>query len=900
MSIRSRAVAQVGWLLVFIVGGHVSRAQTAPVVGSLTITRGQGASLTIVAPSAATRVVYWSDPGAGLPAGVTLTATFTEPASPQLTLHFEAIGSAPLATNRLVGIRSSIASIAFKVSLNVVASGGGNPCAVPTVQPLDQSTQAVLVSNVTPGCKVEAWAGGGNGSAPVAQTTAAPGATVARLPLRGRLAPGQIVRALQAPATGTTTTFLGGTRFVEHNYVTSRYDNLRSGWNPGETALTTRTARNLAKVCEHPVDAPIRGQPLYVQDVEIPGKGRHNVVFTATDADSVYAFDADKCTTDKGLWVDAAGNSAPRSLIDAANGERAAAASDLTSRWPPGSVPDCAIMLGITATPVVDRTTNTLYVLGLLIKNNQPIYRLHALDITTGHEQPGSPTVIDGSTVQFRGVSFEPALQGDRAGLLLDRGVLYLGFGSHCDIGAYHGWVVAYDAKLPGTSNFLQQVGVFNTSPTSPGSGVWQAGLGLAADGDGTIHLITGNGPFDATVGNYGNTVLELSLPTSPASKEMAVTQFFTPYDWDSAYNPGDADFGSGGVVLLPPVPPGALTTGPFSHRLMLAGGKVPKGYLIDRDCVGCSGNPDRCKATTGHGCTADDPSMVLQTVAQPNGIVAGPAYYNGPHGTRVFYGYNYSPLAAYDLQGFPSTLTFSEAASDAAPLTSPIVTVSSNGAAPGAGVLWSIFFPGSSATGQALRLYAYDAENLQDNLFSLKPQRSLEVGSWAGSTYLHAENSFSVPTVMNGRVYAGTSDRLVVFAPLFPCAPIIDCNRGVALVCRRGDYDLVLERAEGKRWRTVTEPPSRTVGNSVFLFDYAPGGRERYRVCLRNEPQSCTAELDLTVSSKKCQPPAGRKCGVRGEPPCFLQEPWPQSAGHRRHGPEPHGREPRRPATRE
>jgi hypothetical protein len=270
-------------------------------------------------------------------------------------------------------------------------------------------------------------------------------------------------------------------------------------------------------------------------------------------------------------------------------------------------------MLGVTATPVIDRATNTIYVLALLMKNNKMIYRLHALDITTGQDQLGSPVEISDVTVQFKGVNFDVVYQGDRPGLLLDRGVVYLGFGSHCDIGAYHGWVLAYDAAIPGSSDFLRQLGVFNTSPTDfNGSGVWQSGLGLAADGNGTIYLMTGNGNFNSSTGSYGNTVLNLRLPTNSTSKEMEVVNFFTPYDWDTNYNVNDQDLGSGGPVLL-----SAHNLGPFtqigSSRFILAGGKRLKSYLIDRDCVGCSGDPNRCVATTGQGCTADDPKLVIK-----------------------------------------------------------------------------------------------------------------------------------------------------------------------------------------------------------------------------------------------------------------------------------------------
>src|SRR5262249_3830578 len=162
-----------------------------------------------------------------------------------------------------------------------------------------------------------------------------------------------------------------------------------------------------------------------------------------------------------------------------------------------------------------------------------------------------------------------------------------------------------YEADIPGSAQFLTQLGVFNTSPTDhDGAGIWQSGLGLASDGDGTVYCMTGNGNFNRNTGSYGNTVLRLRLPSNAASKEMEVVDFFTPYDWASRYNPQDQDLGSGGPVLVGHEggPPGLQLVYGAQH-FILAGGKVSKSYLLDRDCVNCSGDPDRCKATTGQGC---------------------------------------------------------------------------------------------------------------------------------------------------------------------------------------------------------------------------------------------------------------------------------------------------------
>jgi hypothetical protein len=702
-----------------------------------------------------------------------------------------------------------------RISVTVVAASSF-PCSVPSLRPIDQSTQAVLLSNLTPGCSVEVWAGDSSGLAPVGVSL--PGASVSRVPLPRRLDPGTVVRVLQA--SGTVTTTFTDPLIVENNYVTNRYDNERSGWNPNETTLTVDRARGLAKICEHMVDGPIRAQPLFVQDVDIPGKGKHNLVFIATDADSVWAFDADSCVpNDKGLWVDTAGNPSPRNLADSASGERAVTAADLTSAWPAGSDPGCAIMLGITATPAVDRTTNTLYVLGLLIKNNKLIYRLHALDITTGHDQPGSPVEISDATVQFRGLSFNAALQGARPGLLLDKGVAYIGFGSHCEIGNYHGWVLAYDADIPGSPGFLGQLGVFNTSPAdADGAGAWQSGLGLAADGDGTIYLVTGNGNFDPDTGSYADTVLNLRLPTNPTAREMEVVNFFQPADYSTRTT--TVDLGSGGAVLLSRPDPGPITAPIVPKRFILAAGQRGFSYLINRDCINCNGNPRSCLATTGRTCNTDDSNLVVQSILELGGVYGGAAYYTGPLGTRIYYAGTFLPIQAFTLQWVPPLVTNNGGITpDRAP-AALIPTVSSNRSNPRTGILWAAF---ADPDTQELMLHAYDADNLDDNLFSLSGQHSvdflgnptswLDIGRWA----LSWRNPFQVLTVIHGKVYAGSQDRLVVFAPA-RCYPVQDSSGVVVFLCPRIPAQRILQKKLARKWITVTDPASRVDKDVIYI----------------------------------------------------------------------------------
>jgi hypothetical protein len=743
----------------------------------------------------------------------------------------------------------------------------------PVLAPIDQWTQAPLVSNVRPGSVVELWVGHSRiaTSAPVPS-----GASRTRVRLPHRLSPGETLRAREK--SGHITSQFSDPVVVENNYVTNRYDNERSGWNPHESQLTVRRVRRgFDKICEHPVDDAIRAQPLYVQDLDIPGSGRHNVVFVETDGDEVWAFDADTCApNEQGLWV--------RKLLG-----------------PGESVPTgaCGGVRGIWATPVIDRTTNTLYVVAPVQNSANTFFRLHALNIATGQDR-ATPIVLDGTTVRFAfggtTATFNALAQNNRPGLLWDRGVLYLAFGSSCDIGVYHGWVVAYDADLPGSPTFLSQLGVFNTSPTltAPCSqsvtppcmaGVWQSGLGLAADGDGTIFFMTGNGQFDPGKGSYGDTVLRLKLAASSPNKQMQIVSYFTPFDFNTLYNPGDQDLGSGGPVLF--------KNG--SRRFLLAGGKPPKSYLIDRDCqpaASCSGDPNWCHPATGQACTSDNPNVVLQTLTQPQGMVAGPAYYRGPSDLRIFYGFNFNPMAAYEFQANPPQIVNPESAPDSAPVTSPIPTISSHGNAHGSAILWAVFHP---PAGQDLTLHAYDANDLQDNLFALRGS-SLDVGGWVPLGN-HYGNSFQVPTVIHGRVYAGSKDRLVVFGLKNRphCAPSVECNDTVTFRCTKdADSDeFQLQQRQDGVWKTVTDPgSSKLVGKFVSLWDYPAGDAASYRVCSKDQPDSCTREFTAALPHQQCsnlgEKGAASQCGRKGKPPCFLEQPWPVSSREKTEGTHP------------
>ena len=444
-----------------------------------------------------------------------------------------------------------------------------------------------------------------------------------------------------------------------NDVVTQHYNNSRTGWNANETALTVANVRpHLRRLFTLPVDGQLYAQSLYVQGLAIPGKGTHNVVFVTSEGDSVYAFDAD--VAGAAIWH--------RTLVPA--GESTVATADLAK------CDNVGPKIGITSTPVIDRTTNLLYVVTKTKSSAGGVssyhQRLHTLDLATGTDKPGSPVEIAASIAgsgdghdNTGHIHFNPLWQLNRPGLLLTQGAVYLAFGAHCDFGPYHGWILKYDVAT------LQPLGVFNTTPDldpntqvfrGRGGGIWQGGIGLAASNNGHIYLLVGNGPFDANTGgrDYGNTVLRLN-------PDLTIADSFTPYNQDGL-NQHDTDLGSGGAMLLPPQP-GAHTS------LLVACGKEGTIYLVDRLNMGKYNGPN-------------GPDRVVQSLHKAvGGIWGGPAYYHGPTGPFVYYCGTGDHLKAFALNNdklSPATQTartFSHRNRKASRLPASILTCYPDGA---------------------------------------------------------------------------------------------------------------------------------------------------------------------------------------------------------------------------
>jgi hypothetical protein len=500
--------------------------------------------------------------------------------------------------------------------------------------------------------------------------------------------------------------------------ATAQYDNARTGANLLETILTPQNVNTaqFGRITFFPVDGDVYAQPLYIPQLAIPGKGTHNVLFVATERDSVYAFDADATFTEP-LWQ--------VSFTDAKKNISPVSARDVQC---PFIQPD----VGITSTPVIDLPGKTIYLLARTreAENGSWVFRqkLHALDLSTGAEKLGGPVSIRATfkgekSLLSKGITeFDPLRENQRAALLLANGNVFITWASSCDVGPYYGWVMSYHAHS------LQQTGVLNVAPGAKESGIWQADAGPAADPNGNIYLITGNGRFTAASGghDYGDSVLKIALTSSG----LAVRDYFTPADQEHL-NDTDGDFGSGSPVLLPDQP------APHSH-LLLAAGKSSKLYELDRDNL-------------GHFHQGDD-SNAVQVVPAGAQSFGAPAYWSG----HVFYFLMNDYLRDYALQN--GRLSAQPVAKSNTNINDPgTPAISANGARNG--IVWILSTKVWNGSDQPAILFAYDAANVSHELYNSaqNPDRDR-----AGNAL-----RFTIPTIANGRVYVPTKRRIDVYGLL-------------------------------------------------------------------------------------------------------------------------------------
>ena len=363
----------------------------------------------------------------------------------------------------------------------------------------------------------------------------------------------------------TRTPAAGGYTYAGLNLpgaFTYHYDNMRTGQNVSETTLTPANVntQTFGKKFSYSVDGWMHASPLYVANVMING-ALHNVVYAATEHDSVYAFDADGNQTTP-LWQ--------VSFINPAAGITTIPPGDLAYQ---NTQPE----YGIMATPVIDPVAGTIYLLARTKENGSYVQRLHALDITSGVERAHSPVTIQASVPGTGAgssggqVAYSSLYQNVRPALALVNGTVYFAAASIEDNGPYHGWVLGYDATS------LNLVGIFNDTPNGSEGGIWHAGGGIAADASGNLFVQTGNGTFDGYLGgvDLGDSIIKLQL----SSAGLNPVDYFTPWN-QLTLDSQDLDIAAGAPILLPDQP------GPHIHE-MLGGGKTGTLYLLDRDAMG-------------------------------------------------------------------------------------------------------------------------------------------------------------------------------------------------------------------------------------------------------------------------------------------------------------------------
>jgi hypothetical protein len=474
------------------------------------------------------------------------------------------------------------------------------------------------------------------------------------------------------------------------------------------------------KLAEFSVDGSVYAQPLYLPGVNIPGQGTHNLLFVATERDSVYAFDADGQATQPIWHVNLLPKDTPSSPVSARDVQ----------------CPFINPSLGITSTPVIDTATGTLFVLARsssrsnFLSGTQYSQHLHALAITTGQEKFGGPAKISASVVgtgegsSGGRVTFDPLRENPRASLLLTNGAVYLTWASSCDVGPYHGWVMAYDART------LKQLAVFNTSPNAGESGIWQSDTGPAADEEGNVYVSTGNGVFDVWPRHgqdYGDSLLKLKL----AGDRLLVKDYFTPQN-EQTLNSSDSDLGSGGPVLLPD------KTGARSAGLVF-GGKEGVLYEVDPKHMG--------------GLQKANNAELVRNMPLSDGIFGAAAYWHGQLYTFASEDF----LKQFTVSDGRVAQAYSARSKQRSSFSGGTPTISANGDRDG--VVWIVETRAWNQGGTRAILSAYDATNVAKQLYSSDENPARDQAIMAVR--------FAIATVANGRVYVGGVNAVTVYGLL-------------------------------------------------------------------------------------------------------------------------------------
>jgi Bacterial Ig-like domain (group 2)/PQQ-like domain len=685
--------------------GSVAKPAVSIAASPASISPGSSSTLTVVATNA-TQVMITGTDGSSY----TLPSSGgTQVVSPTATTTYTAVatgaqGNTSAATTVTVTAKT-LTAISVSPSTDSLAVGA-NEQFTATATYSDNSTANVTATATWTAANTAAATINSSGLA----TAVASGSTQITASLNGIA--GNAALTVTAPSSGGA------------NVVTWHFDAQRSGLNPGEQTLTPSnvTPTTFGKLFSYLVDGYMYAEPLLVSGLTVNG-GTHNVVYVATENDSVYAFDADNYGSGTPLWQ--------VSLLQ--SGESPVTGGELKP------------FEGVTSTPVIDLSSNTIYVVSMQVPaGGSATYRLNALNILTGAQKFGGPMTIQASVPgtasdAVNGVVSLPRSCIQRSALLLADGTVYIGFGN-----CHSGWLLAYNAQT------LTQTGVFNASPNLDGEGtfasaggVWMGSGGPVSDGAGNVYVTTGNGPWDGQTA-WSDSVLKFNA-------QLQMEDYFTPNDYQYM-DCNDSDLAAGGLLLIP------------GTSQLLAGGKTGKLYLVNSANLGQEQANDTgatqtlwfestlsppysstCTDEAGAHTTDINSYEIFGTAAYFNGSVylgVTPTSTNAPAGVGQFaYSGSLTPVAY-------TTPSIQENTRGTTPF------ISANGNANG--ILWMI------DTGQPIQspetstnatLRAYDPTNLSNELYN----SGVNSGDVPGYGI-----KFSSPIVANGKVYISTGHDLV------------------------------------------------------------------------------------------------------------------------------------------
>ena len=485
---------------------------------------------------------------------------------------------------------------------------------------------------------------------------------------------------------------------------TAHNDNGRTGANLNEASLSPSNVNqaNFGLLFTHATDGDMYGQPLYVRGITIGGN-IVNAVYVSSANNSVYCVDADTASTT--YWSKNLGPAIPQGNVQCC-------------------CTDVETVIGIISTGVIDLTTQTWYVVTQEYNSTSGAYaqHLHALDLTTGAEKFSGPVALAATSGSL---SFSPKMNNQRSALLLQNGVVYIGWSSHNDCGAYHGWILGYNAST------LAQTCAYVDTPTGSQGGIWQAGGGIVGDGV-SAYVLTGNGTFDLNTGGADASMSMLRVSSAGARLDS-----FTPAA-ESSLNGADRDVSGGGMVWIP------------GTRCVAGGGKPGVLYLVDMDSMGgFNSSHDACLESF----------MVTSTTQGLNHLHGPPTFFNG----MLYLGGESDFFKGYAWNGssFPTTATTQSSFTDV--LNSmPGFQSSASGNGAQNGVIWATRCSSGNANNatQPGIMHAFQAGSLGTELYdTLQNSTRDNFGNFAKNP---------APLCVNGKVYLPTfSNKLAVYGPL-------------------------------------------------------------------------------------------------------------------------------------